>query len=77
MRYTWLPLILSGSLVWFLASPVVGLGLFRKWLIGRRRIRAMAEEEAIDDEIHRLEGVWERSHRVPDPEDRPPPDEPQ
>jgi len=77
MRYTWLPLILSGSLVWFLASPVVGLGLFHKWLVGRRRIRAMAEEEAVDDEIARVEQIWERSYRVPDPEEREPPDEPQ
>jgi hypothetical protein len=77
MRYTWLPLILSGSLVWVLASPVVGFGLLHKWRDARRRIRAMAEEEAIDDEITRIEEIWEHSYRVPDSKDRPPPDEPQ
>jgi hypothetical protein len=76
LRYTWLPLILSGSLVWVLASPVVGFGLLHKWLDARRRIRAMAEEEAVDDEIARIEKIWERSHRIADPEDRTPPDEP-
>ncbi|RMF79412.1 MAG: hypothetical protein D6739_11010, partial [Nitrospirae bacterium] len=75
LRFTWLPLILSGSLVWFLASPVVGLGLVRKWRLGRRRIREMAEAEAIAEETERLERAWERSLRVPDPEppeERPP-----
>jgi hypothetical protein len=76
LRYTWLPLILSGSLVWVLASPVVGFGLLHKWLDARRRIRAMAEEEAVDDEIARIEKIWERSHRIADPEERTPPDEP-
>lgn len=70
LRYTWLPLILSGSLVWFLASPVVGLGLLRKWRIGRRRIREMAEKEAIADATEALEAQWERSFRVEDPEGR-------
>jgi hypothetical protein len=76
LRYTWLPLILSGSLVWALASPVVGFGLLHKWRDARRRMRAMAEEEAADDEIARIEQIWERSHRIADPEDRTPPDEP-
>gem|GEM_PF-2472197 len=76
MRYTWLPLVLSGSLVWVLASPVVGFGLLHKWRDAHRRIRAMAEEEAVDDEIARVEKIWERSYRVPDPEERKPPDEP-
>ncbi len=70
LRYTWLPLILSGSLVWFLASPVVGLGLLRKWRIGQRRIREMAEEEAIADATEELEAQWERSYRTEDPEER-------
>ncbi|NCO57831.1 MAG: hypothetical protein COW73_01545 [Nitrospirae bacterium CG18_big_fil_WC_8_21_14_2_50_70_55] len=67
LRYTWLPLILSGSLVWFLASPVVGLGLVRKWRIGQRRIRAMAEEEAIAEATAELELQWDKSLRVADP----------
>jgi len=70
LRYTWLPLILSGSLVWFLASPVVGLGLLRKWRIGQRRIREMAEEEAIAEATDELEAQWERSFRTSDPEER-------
>ncbi len=69
LRYTWLPLLLSGSLVWFLASPVVGLGLVRKWRIGQRRIREMAEEEAIAEATDALEAQWERSFRVEDPEE--------
>ncbi len=73
LRYTWLPLILSGSLVWFLASPVVGLGLLRKWRIGQRRIREMAEEEAIAEATDGLEAQWERSFRVEDPEEEEPP----
>jgi len=73
LRYTWLPLILSGSLVWFLASPVVGLGLLRKWRIGQRRIREMAEEEAIAEATDELETQWERSFRVEDPEKEEPP----
>jgi hypothetical protein len=76
LRYTWLPLILSGSLVWVLASPVVGFGLLHKWLDARRRIRAMAEEEAIDDEIARIEKIWERSHRISDPDEHTSSDEP-
>jgi len=76
LRYTWLPLILSGSMVWVLASPVVGFGLLHKWRDARRRIRAMAEEEAVDDEIARIEQTWERSQRIADRSDRTPPDEP-
>jgi len=76
LRYTWLPLILSGSLVWFLASPVVGLGLLRKWRIGQRRIREMAEEEAIAEATDGLEHQWERSFRVEDPEEKAGPNPP-
>jgi hypothetical protein len=36
----------------------------------------MAEEEAVDDEIARIEQTWERSQRIADRSDRTPPDEP-